>query len=406
MAPQGYGDRWLESFAVAPNTPYSSPPPPLAGDPEAVLERHESALAALRAGLVDLEASPSYLMLVGDEVGPETVSKIGGATDGAAQLWPLINAADSALTHVRDYVRTNGTKGRHRPELVRLLRDRWISYEGSPDRLAIGEVLQRFRSNYDEIRKWVTQINDLWLALLPRIDAARTTLVRLQAEVDELGVPEPLIGRARALAEDLEQRLVSDPLGVVPGDGPQLDAQVAEAANQVASMRAGHDNLDVDLQATEQLLANLRLLRARAEAGASESQAKVVDPEGLVRVPTAELLDGPNGLAERLDSLFGAGDGATWAQRRTLLDSWLNTARKLERQLLRAEEANRAPLVRRDELRGRLKAYQAKMAAVGRAEDLELATIIDKARSELFTAPTDIDAAATAIDELARRLRT
>ncbi len=372
----------------------------------AILEHHEAALASLRAGLVDLEALPSYLMVTNDELGPDTQAKIGTAADEASRLWPLINAADGALGQIRAHVDQNGTKGRHGAEVRRLLNEPWVTVEGDGRPVTVAQVLQSYRRRYEAIRSAVTQVNELWLAILPRIDAARATLDRLDAEVEELGVPEPLIGRARALATDLEQRLVTDPLGVVEGDGPQLDAQVAAAAEQVASLRAGHDNLDADLGSTEQLLASLRLLRAQAEAAASEAEAKVVDPENLVRVPAAAVLDGPNGLAARLDDVFAATGTASWAQRRTLLDSWLGTARKLERQLRRAEAANRGPLARRDALRGRLRAYQAKMAAVGKAEDMELTEIVDTARSELFTAPTDLSAAAAAIDELARRLRT
>ena len=378
----------------------------MAGDPLTILEHHEAALASLRAGLVDLESSPSYLMVTTDELGPETQAKIGSATDGAHELWPLINAADGALGHARAYVDENGAKGRHGSELGRLLSEPWVAVDGSPKHYTVAQVLQSYRKRYDAIRAVVTQVNELWLSLLPRIDAARATLDRLEVEVEELGIPEPLVGRARALAADIEQRLVTDPLGVVDGDGPQLDAKVAAAAEQVASLRAGRENLDADLGSTEQLLASLRVLRARAEAAASESQAKVVEPEGLVRVPTAAVLDGPKGLAERLDALFSTTSEASWAKRRALLDSWLGTARKLERQLQRAESVNRGPLVQRDELRGRLRAYQAKMAAVGKAEDLELTEIVDVARSELFTAPTKLDAAEIAIDELARRLRT
>lgn len=371
-----------------------------------MLGRHESALAGLRSALVDLEASPSYLMLTGDELGAETRAEVGSAVDGATSLWPLIEAADGALTHVRRYVDANGAKGEHRREVARLLTERWVTVEGFDAPLAIVEVLGRFRADYDSIRERVTEINDLWLAILPRIDAARSTLARLEAEIADLGVPEPLIGRARALAEDLERRLVSDPLSVVEADGPQLDAQVAAAADQVAALRSGHDNLEDDLRSTEPLLASLRVLRARAQAAAGESRAKVHEPEGLIQVPTAAVIDGEAGLAARLDEVFALSGGGSWNRCRALLDSWLETARKLERQLVRAEAANREPLARRDELRGRLRAYQAKIAAMGKAEDLDLTAIADEARAELFTAPTDLGAAAARIEDLARRLRS
>ncbi len=378
------------------------------------LERHEKALAGLRAGLVDLEVSPSYLMLTNDSLEGETKRKVGSATERALELWPLLNAVSAALSHVRGYADENGTRGRHRDELVRLLGEAWVEVEfdsgGSTttERMGIADILARFRRGYDEVAGWADTINGLWLDLLPRLDSARKTLLRLQAEADALDVPEPLIGRALALVEDLEERLVADPLGVVPGDGPQLDEAVARAAEQVAVLRSGHDSLEADLRSTEQLLASLRVLRARAEAAAAGSRTKVaeVDAEGLVRVPSASILDGPSGLADSLDQLFDNSADTSWNQRRTLLDSWLSTARKLERQLIKAEEANRRPLLQRDELRGRLRAYQAKISAVGKAEDLELTTIVDRARSTLYTSPTDLAEAAAAIDELARRLRS
>ena len=413
----------LEFVAVASSSYYSSPPPPLAGDPVAVLERHEAALAGLKAGLVDLEASPSYLMLANNEVGPETTRKVGNSISGAQELWPLLNSAEAALSHIRAHVTENGARGRHRDELIRLLSQRWIepaaaiadlnalpSASAAPSvprhRWTVAEVLGAFRQQYDAIRVWVTQISDMWLALLPRVDAARTTLKRLEAEVETLGVPEPLIGRALALAADLEARLVADPLGVVAADGPRLDEHVSAAASQVAKMRSGHDNLETDLASSGELLASLRALRARAEAAGTECTSKVVAPEQLIRVPSASVIDGDGGLADRLDELFERAPSVSWNQQRSLLDGWLNTARKLEKQLARAEKANRDPLQQREELRGRLKAYQAKISAVGKAEDLELTAIVDEARNELYTAPTDLETAAAAIESLAKKLRS
>ena len=412
--------------ALATNSPYSSnvsPPPPVVGDPVAVLERHETALAGFRAGLVDLEASPSYLMLTGDDAGPTTRQQVGAVAREAADLWPLLHEAEAALAQIRTYLSDNGAGGRHRAELTRLLSERWLPVElpstavpgaaagtaggrsVTPTLLSVGEALDGFRRRYDAIRGPVSEVDALFRALLPRIDSARKTLTRLDTEVAALGVPEPLIGRARALALDLERRLVEDPLALSEGDGPQLDAAVAAAATQVTTLRSGHDQLEADLGSTEEVLASLRLLLARAQAGAADARAKVVDPTGLVQVPSAAVLDGPGGLAARLDGILARTD-ATWDQRRALLDGWLATARKLEAQLARAGEANRAPLAQRDELRGRLRAYQAKMSAVGRAEDLELTAVVDQARTRLFTAPTDLVRAAASIDELARRLRS
>lgn len=370
-----------------------------------MLDRYERAVSSLRAGLVDLEGSPSYLMLSGDELGPITRARVGRSAPDPGGLWTRLQTVEAAVHHIAEYIETNGVRGVHRAEVERLLGQRWLEV-GSPSRLrAISEVLAEVRATYDEIRPLVTEVEELWLAILPRLDAAKVTLGRLDAEVDRLGVPEPLIGRASASVADLGQRLVADPLSVTAADGDELDTQVAAAAGQVASMLAGHDALDDDLAGTAELLASLRVLRARAQASGSQAEAKVLGVESLVRVPSAAVLDGPGGLAEGLDRLFDSGDVA-WNQRRGLLDGWLSTARKLERQLQAANEANSGPIRRRDELRGRLQAYRAKISAVGRAEDLDLTALVDDARSQLYTAPADLDRAAVTIDELARMLRS
>ncbi len=382
--------------------------PPGGSDLLGALEHYEGSLASLRAGLVVIESSPSFLMLTDADLAGETARRYGLAARDAANLWELLDAGAALLGAARNHVATQGSTGAAAPELRRLLNEPWYSVaigRGQPRSFSATGVLSEIRRRYDAIRSAVADIDQLWVSILPRVDAARATLIRLQSEVDELGVPEPLVGRARALAEDLAERLIDDPASVHPQDGANLDLQVSEAAKLVATMRTKHDDLDVDLGSTEELLASLRVLRARAEASGREAASKVADPGGLVRVPGEAVLDGPDGLAARLDQLFDDAAGSNWSRKRNLLDAWLSSARRLEAQLIRAGETNRAPVEARNELRGRLRAYNAKMAATGRAEDLALADVADRARSLLYTAPADLEAAEAAIADLAARLR-
>lgn len=379
-------------------------------NPVAALEQFEASLNGFRSGMTEIEASPSYLMLQDPSPGGETARRYGKAAADAKDLWALIDACDLQLAAARSHVNQKGTSGANGAELRRILTERWFAVTqlsgGQPQNHSVVSTLAEIRRRYEAVRTGVTEIDQLWVSVLPRVEAARGTLERLKAEADELGVLEPLIGRAQALAEDLSERLVSDPASVSVNDGSNLDLQVSNAAKQMAELRTGHDKLDGDFNATEELLASLRVLRARAEAARAECLTKIVDPQGLVRIPDIGLLDGPDGMAARLDQLFENAATAAWTQRRTLLDTWLTSARKLEAQLVRAGEANRTPLVARNELRGRLRAYTAKIAATGRAEDLELTELVDRARSELYTAPTDLDAADAAITALAERLRS
>ncbi len=378
-------------------------------DVVAALERFEASLAGFTNGLTEIEASPSYLVLMDATGTGETARKYGAAARDAKDLWNFIDAAGSQLTAARAHLNGKGAVGQNGIELRRLLQEPWfaITISGAaPRNYSVSQTMAEIRRRYEAIRAGVSEIDQLWVSVLPRVEAARTTLERLEGEARDLGVLEPLIGRARALAEDLAERLVSDPASVSVQDGSNLDVQVANAAKQMSTLRTGHDNLDADFNATEELLASLRVLLARAEASRVESMTKVADASGLVRVPSPSVLDGPDGLAKRLDDLLQNASSRAWTQKRRLLDAWLVSAQKLQAQLMRAADANRAPLQDREELRGRLRAYTAKIAATGRAEDLVLADLVDKARQHLYTAPTDIPAAEAAITELAARLRT
>jgi chromosome segregation ATPase len=265
------------------------------------------------------------------------------------------------------------------------------------------ELVDTLRRRVEAVKDATGEIERTWSDVLPRIDAARTTLTRLGAEAQSLGVTEPLIGRAQTLADDLAERLVADPAAVHQHDGTHLDEQVAAAARQMAKLRAGHDNLADDLAGTEETLASLRVLRAHAAAAADQTRQKILDPQGLVRVPSEQVLDGPKGLADQLDQIFDL-TGA-WTQRRSLLDSWLATAERLRSQLLTADEVNRGPLEQRDELRGRLRAFVAKMTGTGRSEDLELSELVQQARTLLYHSPTDLERAEATIADLAAKLQ-
>ncbi|MEM7324965.1 MAG: hypothetical protein AAF531_17895, partial [Actinomycetota bacterium] len=234
------------------------------------LEHFEASLAAFRTGVLEIEASPSYLMLTDEDLTGETARRYGAAARDASDLWTFIEAAEAQLQAARAHYSRNGAVGSNGRELRRLLEEPWFAITDlagqAPQNYSVTSTLAQVRRRYQAIRAGVTEIEQLWVSVLPRVDSARTTLARLQAEADELGIVEPLIGRAKALADDLAERLVDDPASVSVGDGSNLDTQVSKAAKQMAILRAGHDNLDSDFEVTEELLASLRVLRARAEA--------------------------------------------------------------------------------------------------------------------------------------------
>jgi hypothetical protein len=391
------------------------------GSPVTELERLEAAVAGLRAGVVEMEQSPSFLMLADADAATVTGARFATAVEQGKDLWLLLDVVTDHLDDARAFTEkwnltpTSGDD-RRLAELTRLLSKPVVvpaatagATPGAAGKtMPVQAALDSLRQRYDAIHQGVARIDHVWLTVLPRIEAARETVARLLADADELGVVEPLIGRARARADDLAERLMSDPISVEDGDGIDLDRLVADAARQMATLRTGYDNLDTDLDQTEERLAELRVLRTRAAATADETRTKIVGPHQLAAVPAAGIVDGPGGMADQLDEVFALArrlDPSRWTQQRAVLDVWLNKASRLGRQLAQAEARNRRPLDRRNELRGRLQAFQAKMAATGNAETPEAMALADEAWTELYTAPTDLAKAEEAILALAAELR-
>lgn len=358
-------------------------------------------------GLNELEQSPSHIMLADVQPGTHTAVEYQalGVTAGGVRraLDTIVNQLDLveslAATSSRDALEAFTTRFQ-------------LPLDAKARTVSLPEAITATRTRLDVLADFVARIDRTWLQNLSRLDAATETLNRLDDEVSALGIVEPLLARTRQRVGELKAVLMNDPLSVSADNEVEIDRLVADAAGHVAQARAGHENLGSDLAQTEVLLAGLRVLRNRAQAALEESAAKITSPANPVMVPAASVLDGPGGLAEQLDEVLRAmekpqaSSQPTWAVQRNQLDRWLSTARRLERQLSEAVDRNTAGLDRREELRGAFGAFEAKMAALGRAEDPELTEIVDRVWNELYTAPSDLDIASEALADLAGALRS
>ncbi len=82
-----------------------------------------------------------------------------------------------------------------------------------------------------------------------------------------------------------------------------------------------------------------------------------------------------------------------WRAAASALVQWTTRCREAKSRADQALVANRAPMAVRNELRGRLDAYQAKAYRTGRLEDPAAAALHARAHTVLFTAPTNLDEA-------------
>lgn len=287
------------------------------------------------------------------------------------------------------------------PVVARKFKDR----DGDPIDLETNchGLVETFRAVYNPVRDIVAEVDAVWSDLIPRIEAATTTLDRANAVCDRLGATVPEVRLATQRLEAVRASVSDDPLSLSGNVGPDLDDLVANAARAVGELEKAHGSLSEDLASTDVVLAELRVLRARAAAAYSEAAAKVAGVT-LVRVPSTAVIDGPNGLAHRarrFDSIE-ASDGE-WRDARALVDDWQSAATRLRQQLERALEVNQDPLKRRDDLRALLRAYQVK-ASMTSDIAAEVADLGQLAHDELYTSPTDLKLAQDLMDRFASAL--
>lgn len=383
------------------------------------LQRYSLAEGRIGSNLHELENHSTYQILKTDTLRGSTGARIGPALLGADELWSLFGLFRDGLNNART-VRgaSKRLSGAEREQLRELLtrpsivvrtsqtplEERDLLDDGHNEtKMSFEQILARMRSLYVPLRDGVAKVDDVLRDILPRLDATHETLTRAEAEASALGVTEPDLRIARERLDEVRRLSIDDPLALGRDAGAELDRLATSAAQRVAQLRQGHDRLQSDLASMVGLIAEIRTLRARAAAAWTEVQAKIAAPTGLVRVPGPLAIDGPRGLAERATAI-STGPASSWQAQRNALDSWLDSTRRLRDQLVRAEQANRAALNRRDELRGLLTAYEAKMTRRGRSGDQLLADIADEAANELYTAPTDLVRAEQLVRDLASAL--
>lgn len=381
-----------------------------------LIERYRSAESRIAANLVELDDHPTYALITSGVLTGASRARAEPLAAAASGMWTLLDALRRTLDDAEAARGDNRVRPGERLAAAEILTGPSVLVEvtdtplaqrdllapGSMERrITIDALLDELRAAYEPLRDLVADIDAVWRAVLPRLDAAQTTLADLDTQLEVLGLPEPSVQRARARLDELRRTVMDDPLGV-PGDAAaELDDAVLDAVRRVGDLRAGHDSLQSDLARTEALVAAARSSRSAAAAGRAETLAKIADPTGLVVVPAEAAIDR---LAEEAAQLRTDAAGAQWHHVRVRLDPWLARAERLVEQLRSAEERNSSALERRQQLRGLLSAYKAKAAAIGRIELAAFTELADAAHAALYTAPTDLDRAAGIVARLGAML--
>jgi hypothetical protein len=267
--------------------------------------------------------------------------------------------------------------------------------------VTLAELVTTMKATYATVTAVLAEAAAASSTALQRIDPLESQLRSAIATAEVVG-PEHLaaLTRIRDRIAATRSLAVSDPLAIDPAHPLRAeDTDLGAITRQLAELVAARDSFNDRISRINAKLADIEATRERARAVNAEVRGKVIT-SGL-----PQIVDLTPPLRDRLGRLSALRQAAGWRQVAIELD-------RLDRAVDGAHAQTRSQLAaytgllgRRAELRGRLDAYRAKAARLGRAEDLELAALHRQAHDLLFTAPCDLAAATVAVNRYQQAVR-
>jgi len=378
----------------------TAPTQDLLGRADSELLRLEAAAAAVARNLVDLDDNTARKDLDKGPLTGKTAAAWADATAALTQLWDGYGMLTALITSARAARNQRRFTDGEKTAYVHQVLGRSITLSTTTVPLAqrglLGagqvtttcspaELLAAMEAAFKTAVDVAVRAGDVWQRLMPEAATVASSLAHLRGLTRSATLDE-----ADRRLGDFTSALASDPLGC---DG-----------NTLTAVRALLDRADAERTSAGELREALtqRLTDAHALAGQiAEAERAAAAAERNVAGRFADsAIAGVSGPDLRpdlaaLDALAAAGH---WAMISPRLADWSRRARERIAALRAATARNADMLAARNELRGRLDAYQAKAARRGLAEDPALAPLAERARDALYTAPCDLDAARAAVN--------
>ncbi|WP_049571229.1 hypothetical protein [Streptomyces sp. SBT349] len=372
---------------------------------------------AIESSLLALQDHAGRRLLEGAELAGVTRERWARAEETVTRLWSYFDTCTDALHTARELrARRRYPSRDDLLQLSMLLHGENLVVAGEGGRLAehLGwsELVERMNAGYAEVLDLVAAADSVWSALPARIDLLAAELRRLSELAHSVGVrpgAHPAgddLHQVTGELTDLRAGVIADPLAFwvrdggssAPGGGRPLTTRYDRAARALDDIRREVEAVIGVRKDAEDRLIRLRDVLSRADRTLAE--ARTARGEVLAKIAASEVpaVSGPSSaLHEQLAAAADYRRRSQWHRLSALLDS---LERRAEEELERARDslsAVTAPLAVRAELRGRLDAYKAKAARLGKAEEPMLVERYDLARRLLWTAPCDLRAAENAV---------
>jgi hypothetical protein len=338
-------------------------------------------------------------------------------------LWETYLTYSAAIDRVAEL--STGPKRPARkdlPELSDLLDGTCIKLPGPPVPLArrdlaaiarppvtLAAAVGAMRRLFAQVTEVTSAVESVWAALGPPLDAATADLARCAPLAAGLGADaEAEVSAVSADLQALRDATNADPLALWhPGSGGtaqggRADTTAADRLRErTAALAARIAELDRLRQQARHRISEL----STAVAGARADRQDAVTAWRAAAARVSALPPPPPDIDEPplagLDALAARGQWSRLAAELERCEADLAASGARTAGLRQAAEA---ALGKRDELRGLLRAYKAKAARLGAAEDADLAGRYEQAYQLLWTAPCDLPAAEASVADYQRAI--
>lgn len=375
---------------------------------------------AVQANLLELDGNFAKQVLEGATLTGQTRDRWAAASASLATLWETFLAYSAVVDRIAEL--GTGSKRPARkdlPELNALLSGGCVQLAGAPVPLArrdlagaarppvtLATAVGAMRRAFAEVTEVTSAVETVWAAIGVPLDAVTGELARVRPLTDGLGAD------IQAEFRDAENALAAqraaanaDPLALWQ---PVRDGKTARAAGEGRVDTTAADRLREQAAALTPRIIELDRLRQQArrridDLAAAAAAARAARQDALsarrdvaVRISALPLLP-PEISGPPLATLGALADGGQWSRLAAELGRCEAELAAAAAQTADMTQKAAAAIEKRDELRGLLRAYKAKAARLGAAEDPDLAARHERAHGLLWTAPCDLAAAEAAV---------
>lgn len=389
---------------------------------DAALAEWKTRISRAAGNLLELDDSAAYQRLRSSaakltgptqvQIGP-TLPLLDGLWQSQQQLTDVINQAEALRPALG---KLWGTHESERKQIEFLLFGESVQVASTPAPFArrgllsgpveargitLDALLAQMSQNFAVVKDAVVTLESAWNRLDQTLMAADKDADALQSQAGTLGISlQAELSAVRRDLAGLREQAKTDPLGAGTDFAASLTAQLRQIRAALQLVQQQRDRLDVGLRQAQTLLSELDRMKQSHQKLQAECRNKIADfAEASPALPTD--------FAVWLARVETARQLQQWKPAQVGLERWLEGANMARTAFAACCASASAALARREELRGLLRALQAKAgakAAHGGATDPALPALAQEAEFLLHGGPTPLDRAAALVSEYERRL--